>query len=281
MTENIQKSAASSRALRSARVLKAYFEHKLNLELELLMEAPSEPLNEGMQFDLNVGSWGIWGLKSSAPLSDKMQSEISASFHSLLGAIDSSEKRQFELSRLQELYEKTTANLPENVIPLHRTKTTRIPAHSPKRKKSWMLKQDCLIESKAVLDIHKMALELHDNASRPVFFNYHDLDKDVRLNLSELISLGAVNLFVPNILELSHQEQDVLRQLGNVPSDNRPLLMVGASTSFSQLRTEPAIHLDFLLHLSRAYIKLTRPFSDYRDQGLIHYFLDSLAQSPS
>src|SRR5579872_5763740 len=163
MTEITEKRTANSRALRSARVLKAYFEHKLNLSLELLTEAPSEPIAEGMQFDMQVGSWGIWGLKSSAPLSEKMQSEISASFHSLLGAIDTTEKRKYELSRLQELYEKTTANLPENVIPLHSAKTSRIPAHSPKRRKSWLLKQDCLIESKAVLDIHKMALELHDN----------------------------------------------------------------------------------------------------------------------
>ena len=33
--------------------------------------------------------------------------------------------------------------------------------------------------------------------------------------------------------------------------------------------------------LSRAYIKLTRPFREYKDQGLIHYFLDSLSQNPT
>jgi hypothetical protein len=33
--------------------------------------------------------------------------------------------------------------------------------------------------------------------------------------------------------------------------------------------------------LSRAYIKLTRPFAEYKEQGLIHYFLDSLSENPT
>jgi hypothetical protein len=283
MIESRQNGPNVSRAMRSARVLKAYFEHKLKLTLELLTDAPQEPLKEGMQFDLQVGSWGIWGLKSSGPLSEKVQSEISASFHSLLGAIDSSEKRQFDLSRLQEKYEMTIASLPTNVIPLHRTRSaTQPPAYSPTpRRKNWILKQDCLLESRNLADVHKMALELHEYSQRPIFVNYHDLDKETRLNLSELSGIGVVNLFVPNILDLSKDEQEVLWQMGISKIGNRPLLMVGASLSYSELRSEPAIHLEFILHLSRAYIKLTRPFTEYRDKGLIHYFLDSLAQSPS
>jgi len=284
MTETMQKGPAGSRAMRSARVLKAYFEHKLNLSLELLTEAPTEPLSEGVQFDMQVGSWGIWGVKSSAPLSEKIQSEISASFHSLLGAIDSAEKREHDLSRLQERYESATSNLPSNVIPLHRARPAiGMPAFSPKRKskKRWVLKQDCLLESTSLGDIHKMALELHDHSQRNIFMNYLDLEKECRKNLSELISLGSISLFVPNILDLSKQEQEVLRGLASTATENRPLLIVGANMAYSELRSEPAIDLEFLLVLSRAYIKLTRPFSEYRDKGLIHYFLDSLAQSPS
>jgi hypothetical protein len=145
----------------------------------------------------------------------------------------------------------------------------------------WILKQDCLIESSNLSDIHKMAVELHEHSQRYAFMHYSDLDKETRLNLSELISLGSISLFIPNILLLSKEEQEVLRQLATVDTEDRRLMMSGASVTYSDLRTEPSIDVEFLLLLSRAYIKLTRPFSEYKDQGLIHYFLDSLAQSPT
>lgn len=273
--------SSASRVMRSARVLTAYFEHKFKLSLELLSEAPKEPLNEGVQFDLEVGSWGIWGLRSSAPLTEKNQTEISASFHSLLGAMDNLEKRKHDLLRLQEKYEAATADLPSNVIPLRSLRLSRPTISSASSDKRWLVKQDCLIESHSLTDIHKMALELHSHSRRFIFMDYRDLDKNTRLNLSELSQLGRVTLYVGNILNLQMEEQEVLRQLATTDSADRPLLMVGANMTYSELRNEPAIHLEFLLLLSRAYIKLTRPFSEYRDKGLIHYFLDSLAQNPS
>lgn len=274
----------SNRVIRSARVLKAFFEHKFQLSLELLLEAPVNELVDGMQFDLQIGGWGIWGLRSSAPLNEKTQSEISAAFHGLLGGVDDLEKRRYELALLESKYQTVIADLPSNVIPLRRPKT--LVAERPSvffsaRDRRWVLKQDCLIESANVADIHKMALELHSHSQRYAFLDYHDLDKTVRMNLSELKQLGEVSLFIPNILQLDKAEQEVLRQLLNSDSENRPLLMAGACMTYSELRTEPAIDLPFLLLLSRAYIKLTKPFSDYKEQGLIHYFLDSLAQSPS
>lgn len=281
MLENGEFGSSASRVMRSARVLKAYYEHKLQLSLELLSEAPSEPLNEGIQFDLSVNSFGIWGLRSSAPLSDKVQSEISASFHSLLGSIDSLEKRRFDLTRLHEKYEAISGDLPSNVIPLRRIRPAGPGVFAKPGAKKWIVRQDCLIESSAGGDIHKMALELHSHSKRYIFLDYKDLGRETRLNLSELLQLGRVTLFVENILHLKIEEQEILKTLVSLESEERPLLMVGAHMAYSELRAEPAIHLEFLLLLSRAYIKLTRPFAEYRDKGLIHYFLDSLAQNPS
>jgi hypothetical protein len=177
MTENMQQGPSSSRAIRSARVLKAYFEHKLNISLELLTEAPSEPISEGLQFDLHVGSWGIWGLKSSAALSEKTQSEISASFHSLFTAIDSNEKRQHDLAVLAERYERATVELPSNVIPMF-NKRPQTKVFAKIRDTRWMLKQDCLIESRSLSDIHKMATELHEHSMRYAFMHYADLERE-------------------------------------------------------------------------------------------------------
>ena len=85
---DLEHEPARARLMRSARVLKAYFEHKLKLSLELLTEAPSDPVEDGLQFDLQINHWGIWGLRSSKPLPEKTQSEISAMFHGLLACAD-------------------------------------------------------------------------------------------------------------------------------------------------------------------------------------------------
>ena len=282
MINNPDITPSGNRLIRSARVLKAYFEHKLKLKLELLTEAPAETLIDGMQFDLQIGGWGIWGLRSSGPLPEKTQSEISAAFHGLLGGLDVMEKRAHDLSVLEAKYRTALEDLPSNVIPLRRP----APAPRPRvfysaRDRRWILKQDCLIESKSADDIQKMALELHSHSQRVAFVHYNDLEQNVRLNLSELINVGEVTLFVPNIVELKKPEQEVLRKMIETDPDERPLVIAGANMNYSELRTEPAIDLQFLLLLSRAYIKLTRPFSEYKEQGLIHYFLDSLAQNPS
>jgi len=88
-------------------------------------------------------------------------------------------------------------------------------------------------------------------------------------------------LLVPDILQLGFLEQEILRSVLERDTAQRPLLMVGALHSYADLRDNPKIDRDFLTSLARAYIKLTRPFSEYKDQGLIHYFLDSLSQSPT
>ncbi len=280
MIENTQTERARSRILRSARVLKAYFEHKLKQNLELLTEAPNEPLIDGVQFDLTVSGWGIWGLRASRPLDEGVQTEISTTFHGLLGAMDHLENKSFDLFRLQEKFEESLEEPPANVLafrrPLAQTGRPWIAPTSLKRR--WVLRLDCLIQSQSVSDIHKMALELHTQSQRCAFVEYHSLDAASRLDVEQLMQLGAINLFVPNVLDISLREQEILRVLLEQETSRRPLLMVGATLPLPDLRGEPAIHLEFLLLLSRAYIKLSRPFAEYRDKGLIHYFLDSLAQ---
>jgi hypothetical protein len=281
MTKQTDSEPTRQRLLRSARVLKVYFERKLQVSLELLTEAPEEPVIDGIQFDLQISRWGIWGLRASGPLPEKTQTEISATFHGLLGAMDSLEDRRYQLARLQEHFESTMEELPSNVIPLRPRPTMHSRAYSRVHDKRWILRLDCLIESQQISEIHKMALELHSHSQRYAFVEYCDLSPTCRGSLTELLQLGAISLFVPSILDLSANEQEVLRQLVKLDTLNRPLLMVGANLPYSELRGEAAINLDFLLLLSRAYIKLTRPFAEYKDKGLIHYFLDSLAQSPT
>lgn len=268
-----------SRLLRSARALKAFFEHKLKTRIEVLTEPPTELGSDDVAFDWELSHAGIWGLRPSKPLSESDRLEVHDSFKTILGTMERMRERCDDLARLQNKIHAQLEELPSNVIPFSRARSRNMPVEAPRKR--WTLKMDCLIEGTDSLEIHKMALELHSQSSRYAFLDYSEIDSKKRLVPSELLEMGAVTLFIPNILELSRYEQQVLRHIVDQDTLNRPLLMVGSLLPYSQLRGEPNVDSEFLALLSRAYIKLTRPFQEYKEQGLIKYFLDSLSENPS
>lgn len=204
-------------------------------------------------------------------------------------AIDSLMESVRELQGQNKVLDRLEANiahshphtLPENVIPLRRPTLRSVNPMVQENDKRWILKLDCLIESRHISEIHKMAMELHSHSRRYAFLEFRDLDKATRQSLPALLNLGAITLFVPSILDLTFGEQGTLLSLVQQNSLQRPLLMVGSTQAFGELRGESGVNLDLLAILSRAYIKLSRPFSEYKDQGLIHYFLDSLSENPT
>ncbi|MBX3020361.1 MAG: hypothetical protein KF799_01690 [Bdellovibrionales bacterium] len=270
---------AQGRMLKSARAIKAYFEHKLRMPFELLTEAPQTSMNGDIAFSADMHPHGLWGIRPSVPLAGEQELEVFNMFHTILNGVDKVEQKREDLHRLHGKLAQMHEELPSNVIPLRRTRMFERP--TPSNDQRWVLKLDCLIESKHVSEIHKMAMELHAHSRRYAFVDFRDLDGTKRTNLPELLSLGAISLFVPELMTLSMTEQDVLKNLMKTGTVQRPLLMVGTGLPFSELRTLPGVHIEFLTLLSRAYIKLSKPFSEYKDQGLIHYFLDCLSQNPT
>lgn len=274
---------SQGRMLKSARALVAYFEHKLDTSLELLSEPPAEPGDGDVQFSLSVSHYGIWGLRSPHALAHEDQAEIYRTFQSVLGGISSMEQQRDDLERTHCKLEQSQEEMPSNVIPLRRVSgpLLSVPRPGQSDDRRWVLKQDCLIESKYISEIHKMAMELHVHSGRYAFVEYRDLDKAQRASIPELLSLGGISLFVPDFIHLTMDEQSVLKDLIAMDALQRPLLMVGTTLPFAELRSVPGVHLEFLTNLARAYIKLSKPFSEYKQQGLIHYFLDTLAESPT
>lgn len=267
---------------KSARVLRAYFEHKFQVALELLLNAPANEDGFVLRFGHDLEKSGFWGLRSSAPLGVDQQKEIGETFRLILGSLDGLHSYHRELGHLQSRLEFNRGPAPTNVIPLRRGPfLERVPSPKPARDKRWMLKLDCLIESQYISEIHKMALELHSHSNRYAFVEYRDLSHTCRASLTDLLDLGTISLFVPSVLDLRPREQAVLAELTKQRNLERPLLMVGATMPYSSLRGEPGVNQEFLMLLSRAYIKLTRPFTEYKEQGLIHYFLDSLSENPT
>lgn len=268
---------AQGRMLKSARAVMAYFEHKMQTSLELLTEAP-EHIGEGdVQFSLAMSQYGLWGVRSSQPLQTEEHLEIFKTFSAVLGGIETMEQRREDMTRLNAKLAQTVEEIPSNVIPLRRP-SARAPEVPDRR---WVLRLDCLIESKYLSEIHKMAMELHAHSGRYAFVEYRDLDAEQRLQLPELLSLGAITLFVSDLTNLSPAEQEVLLQLVQTETVQRPLVMAGALMPFADMRGEPGVNLELLTLLARAYIKLSRPFREYKEQGLIHYFLDCLSDNPT
>ncbi len=217
--------------------------------------------------------------KKRESLSEARAVEVDEAIDSLMESVRALYAESEGLNQLSARLDRVEDALPNNVIPLRRVSlTTTSPAYSDKR---WILKLDCLIESRHISEIHKMAMELHSASRRYAFLEYRDLDSATRQSLPALLKLGAITLFVPSILDLTMGEQATLLSVVQQSSLNRPLLMVGSTQAFSELRGEAGVNLDLLATLARAYIKLSRPFQEYKEQGLIHYFLDSLSENPT
>lgn len=271
---------SQSRLTDAAKTLLAYFERKWKTSLQLITEEPTVLNEDDIRFGMELSYNGLWGVHPMRPLEQASQLEITETFMSVFGGLADMKQKRDELIRLEAKLEQSLEELPGNVIALRKI-AERTGKRTTGEEKRWMLRLDCLIESRHVSEIHKMAIELHSQSFRYAFVEYRDLDRSQRMQLTELLKMGAISLFVRDILELSATEQKVLRSLAELDTIQRPLLMVGTTLTFADLRREPSIDVEFLALLSRAYLKLTRPFSEYKDQGLIHYFLDSLSQNPT
>lgn len=273
---------ANRRLMRSALALKAFYEGRLKVRMELLTEPPLPQLDTDLSFPESLTEYGVWGLRLSEPLPLEVREDIRTTCRAVLGSIEQMERRREQLELMQNHLERAAEDVPSNIVAFKRRAPLKpAPAFDSIRDKRWILRLDCLIESKISDDIHKMAAELHESSQRLAFVELFSLESSVRQSLSKLIALGPITIFVPNILQLTSLEMEIFRHLISQEDEHRPLLMVGSEVPYADLRANPLVDLEFLTLLARAYIKMTRPFSEYKDQGLIHYFLDSLSENPT
>ncbi len=273
-----------TRLLKSVRIIKAFYESRLEGPLELL-DQPPVPVTEGdLAFSGVVTSFGLWGFRSPKPLTPELRREMSEMCDSLLGGIEALETKRQELERMQLHLERAlNGTTPDNVISLRRRNpfVVNSPRFGLTSNRRFTLKRDCLIEGPSVDEIRKMAMELHSQGTRVALVDYSELAIHQRQSISQLLGLGSITLFVSNIVGLSLYEQEILRHVILQDTSNRPLLMVGSTGAYSDLRGDERIDTELLALLAKTYVKLTRPFSEYKEQGLIHYFLDSLSESPT
>jgi hypothetical protein len=277
-----QVEAASGRMVKSAYVLKAYFEQRFKAPIELLNSKPDDaPESRCVAFHRELQALGLWGCQAAIDLSLQDKEEISHTFQTILGTMGRLDRQQSDVARLQQRLEDVGGETPANVIPFRRTSDLRRNGLSTPSKSRRAIKHDCLIESAHVSDIHKLALELHTHSDRYAFLEFRDLNSRSRRSLADLASLGCVSLFLPDVMALQPDEQLVLKDLVQLDSATRPVLLAGSTVPFSDLRRESSVNNEFIMRLSQVYFKLTRPFLEYKREGLIQYFLDTLSEDPT
>ena len=128
----------------------------------------------------------------------------------------------------------------------------------------------CLIEGKNSIEVYKLALEIHERSHRFAFLPWEDLGKSTQLDLESLKELGPVTLFIKEISELSQVEQKSLQLYLAEPLDPE-LPQITSATQFNrnELADEKAFSKELLQKLSTAYLKMNRPFAQYKSLGIV------------
>lgn len=128
----------------------------------------------------------------------------------------------------------------------------------------------CLIESMLFRDIHKLALEIHDNSNSIAFLQVHDVNFDFS-------NLNRVTLFIPDICVLNvDQQQKILALMMSRDVKNGPHIIGGTTLPYSELKMLDHLNKDFLHKFSAVYIRMTKPFEEYRRLDVLPYIFDSL-----
>lgn len=128
----------------------------------------------------------------------------------------------------------------------------------------------CLIESLLFRDIHKLALEIYDHSNSIIFLQLQDVSFDFN-------NLHRATLFIPDICALNSEQQSKLLKIMLSPDlKNGPHIIGGTTLAYAELKNVDHLHKDFLHKLSAIYIRMTKPFEEYRRLDVLPYIFDSL-----
>jgi hypothetical protein len=93
-----------------------------------------------------------------------------------------------------------------------------------------------LIQTKAGFPLHRIAVEIHHLSRRWAFVSSHDLPQDVFSSREGLEQLGSITLFIPDIAQLSTEQQlRVAEYLSVAPTIEMPHLIFGSLSPTDEL----------------------------------------------
>ena len=147
----------------------------------------------------------------------------------------------------------------------------------PSIDQKWVLETPFLIESKFISDITRMALEIHARTQRFAFLYWHEIDPHYRQQTHSLLQMGACTLFVPEVRNLPKEEQAGLLSLMETSKPaHHPLVIAGTLHTYLDLLNSAEINQEFLKKVSRAHLRMEKPYKEYSKTGLFQFVMDGL-----
>lgn len=195
----------------------------------------------------------------------------------LLSLLEPAQKMRAHRDSLERLEEKYLLALKEDQNILNFRPVPQKSDILPKTQRRWLLKQPCLIEAASHGELFRMAFELHLRSARGIFLSWHDIDPGGRQKPNVLLELISCTIFIPDISRISNYEQDSILRVLRDPAEEKPLFMAGTHVPYAELQALSSLNKELLSEISQAYLKLTKPVAQYKREGLIRYFLESLS----
>jgi len=174
----------------------------------------------------------------------------------------------------------------ENVIPIRsKARENKLESIAPsfQSPKKYSFQIPILIEAQSYSDISKMALEIHENSERFAFVHFDELGDTTRENAEQIASLRGMTIFISEICELDHKELKALQAYLDMAFSSRleaPQIICGTIYSYSDLRQKTLIDGRLLRRVATAFLKMDRSFKEYKEMGVMKFFLQSLTLTP-
>ncbi|MCB0420093.1 MAG: hypothetical protein KDD61_03805 [Bdellovibrionales bacterium] len=117
------------------------------------------------------------------------------------------------------------------------------------------LNLSCLIFSADDSTGRKVALEIHNFSDRFAFVSSNDIDPRCLENPQRIYELGRISLLVPEILDLSNDQQcGILEYLASLPGREGPTILVVTQRPMQELKSNPQMVPQLLKRLSSSII---------------------------
>lgn len=165
-----------------------------------------------------------------------------------------------------------------NVIPLRKQAANEGLPLLLQRLRPLAFAMPCLLEGSNDIDLKQFALELHDLSGRYAFIHLSDL---IWSHADDLKNIGPVTLYIPNLATLSLSQQNALVEYLRARPDREQAQVVGAiQTGYYELRQSGLVLLELMHLMSVCYIKMDRPFREYRREGIMEFILGQQLHEP-
>ena len=170
-------------------------------------------------------------------------------------------------------------NHDSNVVSMDQFKRDRgdIPITTPLPTPKIYFAVTCFLEGSSTEDRRNLAFELHYASHRIAFVPYFDLEPRVRVDSAELLALGPVTLFIPEISELTPTDQmALLNYFRGSRTSQTPHVITSSKISYADLLRLGQIPVELLEHLATSLIRMTKPFDEYVQAGVVPHLYQSL-----